>query len=48
MTGLGGGLGVWTVYNTGVQVNVAEADLDTTSSTTSTTASSTSSTQTSG
>ncbi|KAJ8104911.1 hypothetical protein ONZ43_g7634 [Nemania bipapillata] len=42
-----GGLGVWTVYNTGVQVNVAEADLDTTSSTTTTTPTSTSSSQTS-
>ncbi|KAJ8129958.1 hypothetical protein O1611_g3673 [Lasiodiplodia mahajangana] len=42
-----GGLNAWTVYNTGVQVNVAEADLDTTSSTTSAAPTSTSTSQTS-
>ncbi|KAI1112909.1 hypothetical protein F5Y14DRAFT_240918 [Nemania sp. NC0429] len=43
-----GGLGAYTVYNTGVQVNVAEADLDTTSSSTSSsTSTSTSTSQTS-
>ncbi|KAI1429020.1 hypothetical protein F5Y12DRAFT_710570 [Xylaria sp. FL1777] len=43
-----GGLGAYTVYNTGVQVNVAEADLDSTSSSTTTSApTSTSTTQTS-
>ncbi|TGJ84604.1 hypothetical protein E0Z10_g4169 [Xylaria hypoxylon] len=39
-----GGLNAYTVYNTGVQVQVAEAELDTTSSTTTTAASSTTST----
>lgn len=37
-----GGLGAYTVYNSGVQVNVAEADLDTTSSSSSSTSTPTS------
>ncbi|KAI1756129.1 hypothetical protein F4782DRAFT_526685 [Xylaria castorea] len=42
-----GGLNVFTVYNTGVQVNVAEADLPTSSTTTTSSATPTSTSQTS-
>ncbi|KAI0432439.1 hypothetical protein F5Y09DRAFT_301790 [Xylaria sp. FL1042] len=42
-----GGLGAYTVYNTGVQVNVAEAELDSSSSSTTSAPTSTSSSQTS-